>query len=157
MRTLIGQVAKRFLSPEFSRPLVLGGIIIDEFEGLNDIADGDVVAQSIAQSLGSYIGYKEILKIAKELVENDGITDSLIYLEKCVALLKNKKVSQVSISLEAKQLPLLENLEAMQKMIAKALKISEDRVGITLFDSNGLSDVSCGDGVSSTCVLTLTD
>lgn len=157
MRVHIGQYSKRFLSKEFSRPLVLGGVIIDEFEGLNDQLDGDVVAQSLCQAIGSCVGYHEILKISKELIENDGITDSLIFLERCLCLLKKQKISQISVSIEAKHLPLLENIANMQKMLSKVTKVSEDRIGITLFDSQGLSDVSCGDGIACVCLLTLID
>lgn len=157
MRVHIGQIAKRFLSKEFSRPLILGGVMIDESEGLNDLLDGDVLTQAICQAIGSCVGYKEILKISKELIENDGITDSLIYLEKCLSLLKNQKIIQISVSIEAKQLPLLENIENMQKMLSKVVKIPGDKIGITLFESQGLSDVSCGDGVAALCVLTVID
>jgi len=155
MRVVIGQSAMRFLPEVSSKPLMLAGVMMPDHEGLMDITDGDVVTQSLLQAISSLIGYKQICQLTHDLLEKDGITDSLVYLEKAMPLLGEMKIEQVSISLEAKRPLLIDVIEVMQRNLAKILQIAPDRVGISLFDSNGLTDVSCGDGIGSLCLVTV--
>ncbi len=155
MRVILGQSARRFLSAESSKPLVLAGLIISYHEGLVDISDGDLVLQSLCQAIGSLIGYQTFHQISSDLFEKDSITDSVVLLERCLGYLKQIKIEQVSFSIEAKKPDLCDHLDKMRFNMAKLLKINADRVAISIFESSGLSDVSCGDGISVLCALTI--
>jgi 2-C-methyl-D-erythritol 2,4-cyclodiphosphate synthase len=155
MRVILGQSARRFLSSDSSKPLVLAGLIIPGELGLMDDSDGDVVLQALCQIIGSLQGYQKFKQISSDLLEKDAITDSVVLLEHCLAKNRGLKISQVSFSIEAKSAFLLDYLDRMQSNMAHLLKISKDRVMIIPYDSNGLSDVSCGDGISVLCAITL--
>lgn len=157
MRVILGQSAKRFLPEELSRPLVLGGLIIPDCEGLMDNLDGDVVLQSLSQALGALTGFKNYLQIVEDLIEKDGITDSTVLIERCLQTACGLKIAQVSFSIEAKK-PLLHGfIDKMRENIAKLLKLTTPQVAISCFEAHGLSDISCGDGISALCALTITD
>lgn len=157
MRVILGQSAKRFLPEDSSRPLVLGGLIIPDHEGLMDNLDGDVVLQSLCQAISAVTGFKNYLQIVEDLIEKDGITDSTVLLDRCLNFDKSFKISQVSFSIEAKK-PLLDDyIDQMHDNMAKLLKLGKDRVAISWFEAHGLSDISCGDGISVLCALTITD
>jgi len=157
MRVIIGQIARRYLPEASSKPLVLGGIIISDHEGLMDVSDGDCVLQSLCQALGSIMGYSRFLQVYDDLIEKDGITDSVVLLERCLAMNKNLKINQVSFSIEIKRPTLFEQIEKMQDNLSKLLKLSKERVSLSYFEASGLTDVSCGDGVKVLCALTLSD
>lgn len=157
MRVVVGQSAKRFLSEASSKPLVLAGVMWPDHEGLMDITDGDVVVQSILQAIGSIVGYRKIAQLTEDLLEKDGITDSLVYLEKALPLLGSNKIIQVSLSLELKRPLLTDMLETMQQNLAKLLHMSVTHIGISFFESSGLSDISCGVGIGCLCMMTLSD
>lgn len=157
MRVILGQSARRFLPLESSKPLVLAGMIISDHEGLMDVSDGDVVLQSLCQALGALIGMKTYHQIASDLFEKDSITDSVVLLERCLNHLKSLRLQQVSFSIEAKKPDLFDHVDKMRLNMAKLLKLSHDRVAISVFDSSGLTDVSCGDGLSVLCALTISD
>lgn len=157
MRVVIGQSARRFLSSETSKPLVLAGLFISDHDGLMDVSDGDVVLQSLCQALGAVIGFQNYRQISSDLFEKDSITDSVVLLERCLNFNKSLKIQQVSFSIEAKKPDLFDFIDKMSSNMAKLLKLSQDRVAISLFESSGLSDVSCGDGISVLCALSLSD
>ena len=157
MRVILGQSAKRFLPEASSRPLVLGGLIIPDHEGLMDDLAGDVVLQSLCQAISAVTGFKNYLQISTDLIEKDGITDSVVLLERCLNFNKSFKISQVSFSIEAKRPLLFDYIDQMHENMSKLLKLGKDRVAISWYEAHGLSDISCGDGVSVLCALTITD
>jgi 2-C-methyl-D-erythritol 2,4-cyclodiphosphate synthase len=155
MRVILGQSARRFSPSDLSKPLVLAGLIIPGHEGLMDTADGDVVLQALCKTLGTLQGFNKFLQISYDLLDKDGITDSVILLERCLQFKDSIKISQVSFSIEVKKPMLFEYVEPMQHNIAKLLKIPSHHVAITLYEASGLSDISCGDGINALCALTL--
>ncbi len=157
MRVVIGQSARRYLSPESSKPLVLGGLIVPDHEGLMDVSDGDVLLQSLCHAIGAIKGYQNYIQISNDLFEKDGITDSVVLLERCLNFGKQIKINQVSFSIEVKKPAIDQFIEKMQENISRMLKISKDRVAISIFETGGLTDVSCGDGISVLCALTIGD
>lgn len=157
MRVILGQSAKRFLPEESSRPLVLGGLIIPSYEGLMDNLDGDVVLQSLCQALGAVAGFKQYMQIVEDLIEKDGITDSTVLVERCLNMTCSPKIGQVSFSIEAKKPLLHEYIDKMRENIAKLLKLDFHHVAVCFFEAHGLSDISCGDGISVLCALTITE
>lgn len=155
MKVVLGQAAKRFLPLESSRPLVLGGILIADHEGLQDDFDGDVILQSLCHAVSSLGHFQEFMNLSHELLEKDGITDSIVLLEKSLGFLKGKTIKHVSFSIELKKPVVFHYFEKMQENISRLLKIQKSDVSFSCFDSNGLSDVGCGDGISVLCALTL--
>ena len=87
-RSGLGQDSHRFLGSDQSKPLILGGILFDDEIGLSADSDGDVVLHSICNAITSITHIPILGKIARELLEKDGITDSAVYLVKALESLK---------------------------------------------------------------------
>lgn len=149
----LGICSHRFLSIGSTKPCVIAGITFDDIPGFQHYSDGDVVFFSLCHAITTLTGIEVIGVIAKNLYNVDGITDSEVYLKEALRLLNNQKISHVSISLEAKKPHFHNHIPKMRQNLARILNISESEIGISAISGDGLSDVSCGDGVRCTAIV----
>ena len=157
MKTIsgLGQSSHRFLQPGSSKPCVIAGVIFDHCPGFQSKSDGDVVFHALCNAISSLTGVQVLGTIARDLCLKEGITDSVIYLQKALIALVGKEILHVAISLEAKRPHFQEHIPSMVQNIASILMIPSSQVGITAISGDGLTDVSCGDGVSCTALLSV--
>ena len=157
MKTItgLGQSSHRFLQPGSSKPCVIAGVIFDHCPGFQSKSDGDVVFSALCNAISSLTGVQVLGTIAAELCLKEGITDSEIYLQKARETLVKKEILHVAISLEAKRPQFQEHIPRMVQNIASILGIAPSQVGITAISGDGLTDVSCGDGVSCTAIVSI--
>ena len=153
-RTGIGQDSHRFLSPDSSKPCVIGGIIFDDVPGLDADSDGDVVFHAICNAITSLSGVPILGGVARDLCRKDGITDSQVYLERAAKTLKSQEIVHIALTIEGKRPYFEDHIEAMRKKISQVLSIQPSQVGITATSGDGLTDFGCGDGLQCFCVLT---
>ncbi len=153
-RTGIGQDSHRFLSPDSSKPCIVGGVIFDSTPGLDHDSDGDVVYHAICNAITSLSGARILDGIAYNLCVKDGITDSQVYVEKALQSLGKQKIVHVALSIEGKKPHFKDKIEAMRHKIAKVLNISISQVGITATSGDGLTDFGCGDGIQCFAIIT---
>jgi len=155
MRVGIGQDSHRFAKGK--KPLILGGVRIEESGGLEANSDGDVILHSLCNALSSAIGGDSISTWFDQMVEK-GIKDSQKAVEVIFEKITRKgfKVSNVSIAVEAKK-PYVElkTTDKMKKTIANLLEIKTDRVGITFTSGEGLTAFGQGLGIQSFCIVLL--
>ena len=154
-RTGIGQDSHRFLTSDQSKPLILGGILFDDSPGLSADSDGDVVLHAICNAISSITHIPVLGKIAKELFEKDGITDSSVYLDQALKTLAEWKIEHVALAIEAKRPKMQARIDEMRGKIAKILKLEKEQVGITVTSGDGLTDFGCGEGIQCFCSLTV--
>lgn len=83
-----------------------------------------------------------------------GITDSKAYLDKALEDLEGE-IEHVSISIEGKRPKFAPKIEDLRKSIANALRIMEDKVGITCTTGEGLTAFGRGEGIFVTAILTV--
>lgn len=117
-------------------------------------SDGDVVLHALCNAISSLTHELILGKKADELLENEGITDSTVYLQEALKTLKKQKISHVAISIEASAPKILPKREQMRKKIAELMGIEVSAVGITATTGEGLTSVGSGEGVSVFCVIT---
>ena len=151
----LGQDSHRFLPEDSSKPCIIAGIIFEDTPGLAADSDGDVVFHAICNAITSISGVPVLGGVAIELCHKDGITDSQVYLEKALATLGNKAIEHVALSIEGKRPRLESRTLEMRQNIAKVLKISLDKVGLTSTSGDGLTDFGCGEGLQCFCILTV--
>ena len=154
-RTGLGQDSHHFLGLDQSKPLILGGILFDDETGLSADSDGDVVLHSICNAISSITHIPILGKIAKELLEKDGITDSSVYLVKALETLKEWKIENMALAIEAKKPRMQSRIDEMRAKITEILKLEKERVGITVTSGDGLTDFGCGEGIQCFCSLTV--
>jgi 2-C-methyl-D-erythritol 2,4-cyclodiphosphate synthase len=154
IRTGIGQNSRRFLPPDQSKPLVIGGIIFTDHPGFKSNSDGDVIFHALCNAITSLTHIQIIGGIADDLLSREGITDSEVYLHAALKTLKKQKITHVSITLEGKRPYFKDYFGSIRKNIARVLEIEMDAVGITAISGDGLSDFACGDGVQCFAIIT---
>lgn len=154
VRTGIGQDSHRFLSPESSKPCMMGGIIFNEVPGFNANSDGDVVLHAICNAISSLTGILILGNIADDLCLKDGITDSEVYLKEAVKTLGQQQITHVAISIEAKKPKFKSRIDEMRQNIARIMHLDISQVGITATSGEGLTDFGCGLGVQVFAIVT---
>lgn len=154
VRTGIGQDSHRFVSPDSSKPLVLGGLIFDDVPGFLANSDGDVIIHAICNAISSITGVLILGGIADAMCLKDGITDSERYLVEALKTLKDKKITHVAITIEALRPKLKSRLVEMRAHLAKIMNLDLDDVGITATTGEGLTDFGCGDGIQAFVIVT---
>lgn len=154
-RVGIGQDSHKFAQKK--KPLVLGGVKIDETGGFEGNSDGDAVIHSLCNALSSALG-GDSLSTWSDALCKQGITDSRKYLEDIGKKIKagGYEVFNVSISVEAKKPRVeLKDSDKMKAEIAGILGISKSQVGITFTSGEGLTPFGKGLGLQATSMVLL--
>jgi len=153
--TSIGQDSHRFESANSKKPLILGGLIIDNCIGLSGNSDADVVLHAITNAISGISCVNVLGKISDELCLRNGITDSKVYLQKALDTLTKYKIVHVSISIEALKPHFARHISAMRLSIASLLGLEIDHVGITATTGEGLTEFGKGEGIQVLAILTV--
>ena len=133
------------------RPLVLGGVTIPFEKGLLGHSDADVLVHSVCDAL---LGAAGLGDIGRHFPDTDpafkGIS-SLVLLEKCAALLREKGclIQNLDATLLA-QAPRIAPFRAeMEGNIARAAGISPDMVNVKATTTEGLGFEGKGEGIAA--------
>ncbi len=153
VRTGIGQDSHRYIQ-EGTKPLILGGVIFEDFPGFLANSDGDVILHALCNAISSLTGVIVLGAIADELFFKEGITDSEIYLEEALKTLGEQRITHVAITLEALRPKLSGKIPAMRANIARIMKLDLSQVGITATTGEGLTDFGLGRGMQCFCIIT---
>lgn len=154
VRTGIGQDSHRFLSPESTKLCVLGGVVLEDVPGFVANSDGDVILHALCNAISSLTGVIILGEKADELLENNEITDSRIYLEEALKTLGNQQITHVAITIEALRPKLLKRIPKLRESIAQVMHLDVSQVGITATTGEGLTDFGLGEGLQCLCIIT---
>ena len=154
MRAAIGQDSHRF-EKEYGKPLILGGVVFPEEQGLSANSDGDVVLHAITNAI-SGITCRNILGVVADEMCRSGITNSAEYLREAMKSLEGR-ISHLSVSIECMHPKISPMIPTMRESIAGLLDIQPQQVGITATSGEGLTDCGRGLGISVLCILTVED
>lgn len=152
MRVAIGQDSHRFDFENKEKKLILGGIIFEDYPGLQGNSDADVVLHAITNAV-SGITCVNILGGPSDELCKKGIIDSEVYLKEALNYLE-EKIIHLSISIECKTPKITPKIEEMRKNIARILDINPTSVGITATTGEGLTEFGKGEGISVFCIIT---
>jgi 2-C-methyl-D-erythritol 2,4-cyclodiphosphate synthase len=153
IRTGIGQDSHRFMS-DHAKPCILGGLVFEGVPGFHANSDGDVIFHALTNAISSLTGETILGKKADELLEREGITDSLVYLKEALQSLGSQQITHVAITLEGKRPKFLPRIEALRENIATALQLEVSQVGLTATTGEGLTDFGIGEGLQCFCIIT---
>ena len=154
IRTGIGQDSHRFLSQESTKVCVLGGLILEEVPGFLANSDGDVIFHALCNAISSLTGVIILGKKADEMLENQGITDSRLYLEEALKTLGDQQITHVAITIEALRPKLLKRIPKLRESVANAMNLNVSQVGMTATTGEGLTDFGLGEGLQCFCIIT---
>ena len=152
MKTAIGQDSHRF-EEGCVKPLILGGVVFPEEQGLSANSDGDVVLHAITNAVSGITCCNVLGAVADEMCRN-GSTNSAEYLQEALKSLEGR-ISHLSVSIECAHPKISPMIPAMRASIAGLLDIQPRQVGITATSGEGLTDCGRGLGISVLCILTV--
>jgi 2-C-methyl-D-erythritol 4-phosphate cytidylyltransferase/2-C-methyl-D-erythritol 2,4-cyclodiphosphate synthase len=154
-----GQDSHRFVKDESDdkdKPLVLGGVLIENEKGLEANSDGDVILHALFNALSQSIGGRSLGHYADKMVEN-GIKDSKEYLKESVKLVTDRgyKVNNIGIMFEAKKPNISDYEEKIKDTITSLCNIDKSDIGITATSGEDLSAWGQGLGIQCFAVVTV--
>ncbi|MEX1052255.1 MAG: 2-C-methyl-D-erythritol 2,4-cyclodiphosphate synthase [Patescibacteria group bacterium] len=156
LRIGIGQDSHSF--SRLKKPLVLGGIKLNNVGGFEANSDGDVILHALCNALSSAIGGNSIGTWSDDMLYKKKIKDSKKYVDVVLKSIHGNKyvISNLSISIEAKKPRFsLSQLNKIKFSLSKILKINVKQVGITISSGEGLSDFGKGKGMMVFCAVLL--
>ena len=150
----IGQDSHRF--GEEDKPLILGGVFIENEQGLEANSDGDVLLHALTNAVSGVTG-RNILGPVADALCRAGIRDSRAYLEEALRDLEQMggRILHVSFSVEAKRPKLLPHIFAIKESVGALLGIDPSHVGLTATSGEGLTAFGRGEGIQVFCILSV--
>jgi len=154
-RVGLGQDSHPF-SNDVTRPLVLGGVVVQGSRGLAGNSDADVVLHALCRALEQAIGEDAFSRYADDMSRN-GINDSREYVRVARSNIERAgySVNNVGLTIEART-PKIEPLrDAMKKSVADLLGISPCDVGINASTGEALTGFGRGEGIQAFAIVSL--
>jgi len=143
----IGQDSHRFEHESFSKPLILGGVVIPGLPGLSGNSDADVILHALCNAISGLSTTNILGAVTDRLCNEQGIVDSRVYVEKALETLGTIRLLHVSITVEAQRPRLTPNIDAIRRSVAEILSLPFERVGLTATSGAGLTSFGTGDGI----------
>ena len=147
----IGYDAHRLVS---GRKLILGGVEISHYRGLEGHSDADVLSHAIADAILGALGAGDIgrhFPNTDEAIRGISSIEILRHVA-TIAAQKNARVVNVDATLLAEAPKISPHIPAMQEKIAAALGIREDAISIKATTNEGLGAIGRGEGMSAIAV-----
>jgi 2-C-methyl-D-erythritol 2,4-cyclodiphosphate synthase len=149
-RSGIGYDAHRFATA--ARPLVLGGVEIEEAAGLEGHSDADVVTHAVIDSLLGAAGMGDIGEHFPDDDERWKDADSIGLLSQVGAVLAGWRVVNVDVSVLAERPRLTPYKERMAERLAGALGLERSRVNVKATTNEGMGFVGRGEGIAALAI-----
>jgi 2-C-methyl-D-erythritol 2,4-cyclodiphosphate synthase len=154
----LGQDSHRFandaeVAADPARLLVLGGVILPDYDPLAGNSDADVILHALTNAVSGLSGVNILGKIADQLCLEQGITDSTVYLAEALKFLPPWQLLHVSLSIECRRPRLADWIEPIKCQIAGLLHLRPDQVGLTATSGEGLTSFGCGEGIQVFCII----
>ena len=147
----IGYDVHRFAE---GRPLILGGVEIPHSHGLDGHSDADVLCHAIADAILGAIGERDIGHHFPNTDESIRGISSLEIVRKAAELVaaRRGRVLNIDASLIAEAPKISPHLDAMKAGLAKAMGISEKRVGVKATTNEHLGFIGRREGIAAMAV-----
>ncbi len=139
------------------RKLVLGGIVIPFEKGLWGHSDADVLVHAVIDALLGAAGLGDIGQHFPDTAPEFKDISSLKLLSNTYEMISSKglTVQNIDATIFAEAPKLSHYKAAMQKNIAQAIEIEQDRVNVKAKTFEGLGMVGKGEGMAAQCIALL--
>jgi 2-C-methyl-D-erythritol 2,4-cyclodiphosphate synthase len=153
IKTGVGQDSHCFEPDDSKKVLMLGGVPIPGCPGLLGNSDADVILHALTNAVSGVTGYNVLGKLSDTMCLEQGITDSVRYLEVALESLEPWRITHVSISLEGKRPRLETHIPVIKKSIAALLGLTPMDIGLTATTGEGLTAFGRGEGIQVFCIV----
>lgn len=138
-------------------PLVLGGVVVSETQGLSATSDGDVLAHAVTDAL---LGACVLGDMGEHFPSDDpGLSgaDSIFLLRQAatMAVAAGFLVTHVDATVIAESIRVATHRKAIRDNLAEALGVDADVVSVKATTTDGLGFIGKGEGVASVAVVTV--
>lgn len=136
------------------RKLVLGGVEIPHFQGLDGHSDADVLIHAVCDAL---LGAASLGDIGKHFPDNDSAyknIDSILLLKQVALLLKEKgySIANIDTCLRLQKPRIAAYIPAMQNRLAHVLDLSPEQVSIKATTTERMGFEGREEGASASAV-----
>ena len=137
-------------------PLVLGGVIVDQVNGLEATSDGDAVAHAVSDALLGAVGLGDMGTHFPSAEERWQGADSMLMLASVVKMARASGwwVNNVDLTIIAQNVRIDPHREAMRAALAAVLETEAVSVKATTTDTMGFT--GRGEGLAALAVVTVT-
>lgn len=137
------------------RPLILGGVRIEHWRGLEGHSDADVVLHALTDALLSAGGFGDI---GDHFPDNDPThkdADSIRFLQHAVQLLAKRgwRIGNVALTIFAEQPKLGPIKAAIRTNLARLLGISDDAVNVQAKTGEQVGPIGRGEAMACSAVV----
>ena len=143
---------------QVGKPLVLGGVTIPHYAGLEAHSDGDVLIHAVCDALLGATGLCDIGYYFPNTEANWKNVDSRILLRRVVQLIeeKNCNINNIDATLLAEAPKLTPYRQAMSENLAVDLKIETSQITIKATTTEGMGFIGRKEGIAALVVVLVT-
>jgi len=125
------------------RKLILGGVEIPHYKGLNGHSDADVLAHAVMDALLTATGNRDIGVLFPDSDEKYLNINSLILLDKVYKIINSQgyKIYNISAEIIAEKPKLMNYIPKMQENLARLLQIDHNNISLAATTTEGLGIV----------------
>ena len=138
-------------------PLLLGGVVVSETEGVSATSDGDVLAHAVTDAL---MGASVLGDIGEHFPSDDpGLenVDSMALLRQTATMAMDSgwRPTHLDVTVIAERVRVSPHREEIRRRLADALALSEEAVSVKATTTDGLGFVGRGEGLAAVAVVTV--
>ena len=139
------------------RKLILGGVNIPHYLGLDGHSDADVLCHALCDSLLGASGAGDLGKHFPDTDDQWKGVSSLVLLEETLKIVAERgyQITNIDTTIVAQQPKLAPHIEAMTNNIAECLKIHPNQVNIKATTTENLGFIGREEGISAYAVVLL--
>lgn len=138
-------------------PLILGGIVVSESQGVSATSDGDVVAHAVADSL---LGACVLGDLGEHFPSSDPAfagADSMDLLGRTTTMASDAgwRVMHLDVTVIAQSIRVAPHRDGMRRGLAGALGVTAKLVSVKATSTDGLGFTGSGEGIAAVAVVTV--
>ncbi|MFI3168215.1 MAG: 2-C-methyl-D-erythritol 2,4-cyclodiphosphate synthase [Bacillota bacterium] len=140
---------------ESGKKFVLGGVEFQHNKGMVAHSDGDVLIHAICDAILSAIGKKDIGHQFPDTDEEFRGINSVILLERCVAMMNEagRKIVSVSCMIMAEKPKIAPKIDDMQSVLSGVLNVNKSQVSISATTTEKLGIIGEEKGIACCCFI----
>ena len=138
-------------------PLLLGGVVVSETDGVAATSDGDVLAHAVTDAvLGACVLGDIGDHFPSDESASDG-ADSMVFLGRAVTLANASGWGpvHVDVTVVAESIRVAPHREEIRTRVAEAMSMPVDAISIKATTTDGLGFVGRGEGLAAIAVVTV--
>jgi len=139
------------------KPLILGGVIIDNHLGLIAHSDGDVLLHAVCDALLGALALGDIGEHFPDTEQKYAGIDSRVLLRKVVSLIarNNYRVNNLDITVVAQTPRMASHIASIRNNIAQDLKLSVAQINVKATTTEALGYVGRKEGIAVHAIVLL--